>query len=70
MGALLLSYLNDRTDPRVIQALTRRCGICKAKPGQDCRLPWETREPLGRIVHQARAEVDKKRTRRKVAADA
>lgn len=51
-----LDYLNDRTDPRVQEALTRRCGICKAKPGTDCRLPWETREPMERVVHLERAQ--------------
>lgn len=54
MGALV--WLEDRTDERVIIALTRRCGICAAEPGVDCRHPWETSAALGRVVHQARAE--------------
>lgn len=54
MGSL--DYLNDRADPRVITALTRRCSICKADPGVDCRHPWETTETLRRVVHLCRAE--------------
>lgn len=54
MGSL--DYLNNRTDSRVITALTRRCTICKAPPGTDCRHPWETTESLGRVVHLARAQ--------------
>jgi hypothetical protein len=47
-------WLQDRTDERVIDALTRQCGICHAKPGVDCRHPWETTDTLDRIVHLAR----------------
>lgn len=59
MGAL--AYLEDRTDPRVQAALTRRCGICAAVPDDDCQHPWGG--TLGRVVHQERAEqhLDKKR---------
>lgn len=56
MGAL--DYLNNRADERVIEALTRKCGICSAPPGADCRHPWETREPMERIVHLSRAQQD------------
>jgi hypothetical protein len=61
MGAL--SYLNDRADPRVIEALTRKCGVCAQPPGVDCRHPWETNEPMERIVHLSRAQqnMDKRR---------
>lgn len=60
---MTLSWLSDRSDPRVKTALTRTCGICKQKPGQACRHPWETAEPLDRIVHRERADqhLDKKR---------
>jgi hypothetical protein len=51
-----LDYLQDRCDPRVVEALTRPCSICKAAPNVDCRHPWETTEPLGRVVHLARAQ--------------
>lgn len=51
-----LDWLDDRADPRVIAALERRCGICRAEPGVDCRHPWETSEQLGRVVHLSRAE--------------
>lgn len=54
MGAL--DWLNDRADPRVQTALKRQCTICKAKPSVDCRHPWETDQPLGRVVHLARAQ--------------
>jgi hypothetical protein len=52
----MTAWLLDRTDPRVIDALTRACGICKAPPERDCRHPFETRDPLDRIVHMARVE--------------
>lgn len=56
-----LSWLEDRTDTRVIDALKRTCGICKATPGSDCVSPFGG--DLGRIVHQERAEqhLDRKR---------
>jgi hypothetical protein len=54
MGAL--DYLNDRADERVQAALERKCGICSAKPGADCRHPWETQDPMDRIVHLSRAQ--------------
>jgi hypothetical protein len=53
---LVLAYLADRNDPRVQEALTRRCGICHVPANRDCRHPWETSEPLGRVVHQERVE--------------
>lgn len=49
-----LDYLADRTDPRVISALTRKCTICAAKPDQDCVNP--VGQPLNRIVHQYRCD--------------
>lgn len=58
-----LAWLEDRTDERVIVALTRRCGICAAKPGGDCRHPWETTAALGRVVHLARAQAHMDRRR-------
>jgi hypothetical protein len=51
-----LSWLEDASDPRVVVALTRVCSICKAQPRIHCRHPWETSEPLDRIVHLARAQ--------------
>jgi hypothetical protein len=56
MSPLALDWLQNRDDPRVQTALTRRCTICHAQPGVDCRHPWETTEKLGRVVHQCRAE--------------
>lgn len=47
------TYLSDRTDPRVVVALTRKCTICGAKPDNDCT--WNGK-PLNRIVHLCRAE--------------
>jgi hypothetical protein len=51
-----LDYLQDASDPRVVEALTRECSICKAPPRKPCRHPWETTEPLNRVVHLARAQ--------------
>lgn len=53
---MTLAWLQDVDDPRVVAALRETCTICKAKPGCRCRHPWETKEPLGRVVHQCRAE--------------
>jgi len=57
------SWLTDPTDERVKTALGRRCGICRAAPGVACKHPWETPEPLNRVVHLERAQqhVDKKK---------
>jgi hypothetical protein len=51
-----LSWLENPADPRVVEALTRECSICHAQPRVACRHPWETTEPLDRIVHLARAQ--------------
>jgi hypothetical protein len=51
-----LAYLNDPKDARVVAALDRKCGICRAKPGQKCRHPWETKEVFDRLVHLERAQ--------------
>jgi hypothetical protein len=51
-----LDYLENPADPRVVEALKRECSICKAKPRTPCRHPWETTEPLDRVVHLARAQ--------------
>lgn len=53
---MTLSWLSDRDDPRVKEALKHTCGICKQPPNRDCRHPWETAEKLDRIVHRERAE--------------
>lgn len=48
--------LFSRTDPGVIRALTRKCGCCHAKPGQDCTMLTGEPLPAGQIVHHHRAE--------------
>lgn len=48
-----LNFLTDRTDTRVIEALKRTCGICRALPGSDCVSPFGG--DLGRVVHLERA---------------
>jgi hypothetical protein len=63
MGAL--DYLADRTHPDVIAALKRDCGICKAKPGHDCRYPWETNDHMDRIVHLSRVQAPMDKRKRK-----
>jgi len=52
----LFAELSDWESPLVREGLTRTCTICKAPPGEVCRHPWETSEPLGRIVHLCRAQ--------------
>lgn len=49
-----MKWLTDRGDPRVIRALGRKCGICGAGKGEDCRNPYGG--TLNRIVHMERAE--------------
>ncbi|ORV92783.1 hypothetical protein AWC11_07205 [Mycobacterium interjectum] len=56
MGAL--DWLSDRSDPRVAAALGRRCSICRAQPGADCRHPFETKEPLAEIAAAKDAQAD------------
>lgn len=47
--------LNDRTCAVVQDALSRRCIVCKAKPGNDCtNLTDGGPLPGGRIAHHAR----------------
>lgn len=41
--------LNDPTNPVVIEALTRRCDMCKAEPGEPCHSL--TVLPLERLIH-------------------
>lgn len=65
---MTLAYLANPTDERVKTALTRRCNICRQPPGTPCRHPWETREPLGRIVHLERAQQHLDRRKRTGAA--
>lgn len=46
-------WLTDRADPRVVDALARKCG-CGAAPGVDCEFNGK---PLpGRIVHHYRID--------------
>lgn len=58
-----LGWLQDRTDSRVIDALKRTCGICKAAPNNDCVSPFGG--DLGRIVHLERTEQHLDRKRKK-----
>jgi hypothetical protein len=51
-----MHWLTNPDDPRVIAALTRRCGICGAKPGQPCHNISPDSPQLNRIIHQDRAE--------------
>ncbi len=45
------------TDPRYLSALARRCTICKANIGADCRNTITPGQPIpGRIVHIERME--------------
>jgi hypothetical protein len=46
----------DRTDPSVIAALARRCELCGALPGKDCRNTVDGRKLPGRVVHHYRVK--------------
>lgn len=51
----LSDELNDRDSATVQDALTRRCEVCKAKPGEDCRSLTQGNAGLpGRLVHYMR----------------
>jgi hypothetical protein len=52
--------LADRADPAVIAALARRCQLCGAVPGLDCRSVIDRLVlPGGRVVHHYRLEEGK-----------
>jgi hypothetical protein len=51
----VFGQLGDRRSPLVQAALTRKCIICKANPGEDCtNMPINHHALPGRIVHSAR----------------
>lgn len=51
----MFEELNLRTSATVVAALTRKCEVCKAKPGVDCTNTINAGGELpGRIVHYAR----------------
>ena len=56
-----MSDLADVTEPDVIAALGRKCGICQAKPDFWCTNPCGGGPLPGRLVHQERVPVPKKR---------
>lgn len=49
-------WTTRRDSKRVQAALAVKCGLCGAKPGNDCRSIGDARKPLagGMIVHQQR----------------
>jgi hypothetical protein len=49
-----LDWLSNRADERVKTARTRRCIVCKVKPGEDCTDIYGVSALKGRIVHFAR----------------
>lgn len=54
----IFEELGDRLSATVQGALTRRCEVCKAGPGQDCTNTISSGGKLpGRIVHYARVEI-------------
>jgi hypothetical protein len=51
----IFEELNDRGSATVQAALTRKCEVCRAKPGEDCTNMPINHSPLQlRIVHYAR----------------
>lgn len=50
--------ITDRTDPRYAGALNRKCRICQAPKGIDCRSPINHQPLIGRLVHIERMEID------------
>jgi hypothetical protein len=43
-------------DPSVVAALARRCELCGANPGKDCRNTVDGRKLPGRVVHHYRVK--------------
>jgi hypothetical protein len=51
----MFEELNLRTSATVVAALTRKCEVCKAKPGVDCTNTINPGAQLpGRLIHFAR----------------
>ena len=52
-----MNGLSMPDDPKVIDALTRRCDVCGVKAGELCRNHIRPNHPLpGRLVHFGRLE--------------
>jgi hypothetical protein len=49
--------LGDPDSPLVVEALSRKCGMCKAEPGVNCRSIIDGKPLRGRLVHMFRAEM-------------
>lgn len=50
-----LGDLTNPNNPRVVDALTRQCGICKMPKGEPCNnMPINRRPLFGRLVHYER----------------
>lgn len=49
--------LQNPDSPLVQQALSRKCGMCKAEPGVLCRSIINGKPLVGRLVHMFRAEM-------------
>ncbi len=50
-------FVTDPDDPRYLAALARRCTICKANIGADCRNTVTPGQPIpARLVHIERME--------------
>lgn len=55
MTRTLGDQLNDPDSPLVRDALTRKCGICRARPGDYCTgMPIHAGPLKGRLVHHER----------------
>ena len=50
-------WFNTADDHRVQAALTHKCPMCQAQPGDWCRNTVQPNQPLpGRLLHHCRAE--------------
>ncbi len=51
--------ITNRDDPRYAGVIARRCRICQAKPGVECRNTVSPGHPLpGRLIHAERMGED------------
>lgn len=51
-----LLWLHDPSDPRVVDALTRKCAVCGSAAGKHCFSPIDGGDLTGRVCHLARIE--------------
>lgn len=61
-----MSWVRDRNNPVVREAMNRACPICHVKPDKVCVYPFGAGEPMpDRVIHFGRVRPDLKPVRRR-----